>query len=674
MMNLMRTLVTLTIVVTSQIAIPSIGEALDWTPEAMMKMKTISDVQLSPDNQTALFVATEAKIGQETGSYLSRIYKSTLNDNNCKPFTSDDYSSSQPRWSPNGKWIAFLSARNGVKNLYLINADGGEAVALMKSKRDVQNFCWSPDGKQIAFVMADEIEEMKNHKRTSLAYEFDQETIINRLWVIDVFSPDAVPKALTDDDYCVRGAGDFGIIDCEYDWSPDSKSITFARSPSLDFDAFYVDSSLATVDLKTYTVIDWEKQSHFEGMPRYSPDGKWVAYLYNNNRKKHSDNYQVALHSTEGDQTVILSSTYNEGSFFGSSSILGWSQDGAYVIFLEPKSTKFHIMLLPVDGSPAQELASNGYFFRDAILSRDRIKIGCIVQSPALPPEACVADLSDFQPMPISALNESFKQLPEAATELISWKSIDGIEIEGLLTYPTNYEEGKQYPLLLVIHGGPAGFFNESFLGTPNAYPFATFADAGYLILRPNPRGSCGYGHAFRCACYSDWGGNDYEDLMAGVDTLIEQGLADPERMGVMGWSYGGFMTGRVVTQTSRFKAASAGAGIYNMVSMTGTTDMPRSFLPDYFEGHFNENLDLYLDRSPLLHVEEVTTPILIQHGTDDRRVPISQAYEFYYALDHAGKLPVLMVYPGMGHRFSDPNMQLDAMKHNLEWFNKYLN
>lgn len=506
-----------------------------------------------------------------------------------------------------------------------------------------------------------------------MAYKYDHDRIINRLWLVDVFSTEPIPQAITNDDYCVRGAGDFGITTCEYDWSPDSTKITFAYSPSMDLDAFYLDSSLATIDLTTGNIYNWEKHAFFEGEPRYSPDGNWIAFLTDNDPKRYSISHQVAVVSTESKEFRFLARTYNHGSFFDGSSLIGWTSDSKNVLFNEPKHTKFHLVILPVDGSPAGEIDSGNYFYKEPILSFDKTMVGCVVQSSTLPPEACVANLSNFQPIQVSSLNESLKQLPQADTEVISWESADGFKIEGLLTYPINYEEGKQYPLLLVIHGGPAGFFSETFLGTSYPYPLASFAESGYLILRPNPRGSCGYGHAFRCANFSDWGGKDYQDLMAGVDMLIDQGLADPERMGVMGWSYGGFMTGWVVTQTSRFKAASAGAGLYNMVSMTGTTDLPR-FLPDYFEGHFIDKLDLYLDRSAVLRADDVTTKVLIQHGTNDFRVPVSQAYEFYYALDHAGKNPTLMIYPGMGHRFTDPNMQLDLMKHNLEWFKKHVN
>ncbi len=206
----------------------------------------------------------------------------------------------------------------------------------------------------------------------------------------------------------------------------------------------------------------------------------------------------------------------------------------------------------------------------------------------------------------------------------MKWKSKDGKEIEGLLTYPINYQAGTKVPLILNIHGGPTGVFQQTFIGGRGSYPLATFASRGYAILRPNPRDSSGYGKDFRYANQKDWGGADYQDLMSGVDKVIEMGVADPNRLGVMGWSYGGFMTSWIVTQTKRFKAASAGAPVTNLMSFNGTADIP-AFVPDYFGGQAWENVEIYQKHSPMFNVKGVTTPTLIQHGEADIRVPISQ-------------------------------------------------
>jgi dipeptidyl aminopeptidase/acylaminoacyl peptidase len=215
------------------------------------------------------------------------------------------------------------------------------------------------------------------------------------------------------------------------------------------------------------------------------------------------------------------------------------------------------------------------------------------------------------------------------------------------------------------------GFYTEAFLGTPRIYPTAAFAQEGFMILRANPRGSTGYGRAFRIANYKNWGGKDFEDILAGIDYLISQNLVDASRMGIMGWSYGGYLTAWGLTQTKRFKAASAGAGPYNLVSMSGTTDLVR-FMSDYL-GSFLESPELYAACSPLLNAASIQTPCLLQHGLADRRVPVSQSYEFYHLLKQLHKTVSLILYPETGHGITDPAMHLDSLKRNLEWFKEHL-
>jgi dipeptidyl aminopeptidase/acylaminoacyl peptidase len=288
------------------------------------------------------------------------------------------------------------------------------------------------------------------------------------------------------------------------------------------------------------------------------------------------------------------------------------------------------------------------------------------------PADVFVSSVSNFNPVQITTVNADLKVPPIGRTEVITWKSTDGKQIEGLLTYPVGYQAGQRVPLILNVHGGPAGVFLQSFLGGRGPYPLATFASRGYAILRPNPRGSSGYGTEFRRANLRDWGMGDYQDLMTGVDRVIEMGVADPERLGVMGWSYGGFMTSWIVTQTSRFKAASAGAPVTNLMSFNGTADIP-AFVPDYFGGQFWEAMDLYQKHSPMFNVKNVTTPTMIQHGEADIRVPISQGYEFYNALKVKGVPTRMLVLPRQPHGPNEPKMQLAAAKANLEWFEKYI-
>jgi dipeptidyl aminopeptidase/acylaminoacyl peptidase len=327
---------------------------------------------------------------------------------------------------------------------------------------------------------------------------------------------------------------------------------------------------------------------------------------------------------------------------------------------------------MPLEGGPAVEYEPPAGTLGAVGLNLKGSHLGFAWEASEEAPEAWVLALGGGRPVRVSRANADLPKLPLGKTELVRWKSTDGLEIEGLLTYPVAYKPGERVPLILHIHGGPAGVFRETFLGAPGLYPLAAFSAKGYAILRPNPRGSSGYGKKFRFANYNDWGGMDYQDLMAGVDHVIQMGVADPERLAVMGWSYGGYMTSWIITQTKRFKAAVIGAPVTNLWSFTGTADIP-GFLPDYFSGEFWTNFEAYRKHSPLAHVKGVSTPALILHGEADIRVPVSQGYEYYQALKRQGVPVKMVVYPREPHGPREPKFRLDIMNRHLEWVEKYV-
>jgi dipeptidyl aminopeptidase/acylaminoacyl peptidase len=273
--------------------------------------------------------------------------------------------------------------------------------------------------------------------------------------------------------------------------------------------------------------------------------------------------------------------------------------------------------------------------------------------------------------------NPELDELHLGAMEVVRYKSKDEMEIEGVLVRPAGYKEGTKYPLLTFLHGGPALNFRLAFTpyGTsPQAqrYPVHVFAGRGYAVFCPNVRGSAGYGEKFRKANVRDWGGGDYQDVQLGIDRLIKQGIADPNRLGVMGWSYGGFLTAWSLTQTDRFKAASMGAGIFNPTSFYGQTDVP-SFMETYFGGAPWEVPKVYARSSPLGHAGAIRTPTLIQFGDRDERVPLSQGEEMHRALVRLGVPVEFAVYPRQGHVVNDPKAQVDVLQRNVDWFERWL-
>jgi dipeptidyl aminopeptidase/acylaminoacyl peptidase len=358
-------------------------------------------------------------------------------------------------------------------------------------------------------------------------------------------------------------------------------------------------------------------------------------------------------------------------SFDRRPSLLGWSETGRRVFIFEVRGTGHRISALPLDGGPRVDLSPDTLLMGGPTLGAGGRMLGFTAESSTRPPEAFVATLDGFAPRRITALQPT--DLPPAPrTEVVTWKSSDGTAVEGLLTYPIGWQDGRRVPLLVILHGGPPSAFTNNFTGRFATYPIAVFAQRGYAVLRPNVRGSAGYGRDFRYANARDWGGGDAQDVISGVAALVARGIADSARTGVMGWSYGGYLTAITIARTQRFRAASVGAGITDLISYSGTADIP-GFVPSYYGRDFWDDTTAYRAGSAIANVTRITTPTLIQHGELDERVPIGQGYQLYYALQRRG-IPVrMLVYPRQGHGIGEPKLQVEAAQANLEWFDRWL-
>ncbi len=638
------------------------ANAQTWDPELQLKFKAVGTPRVSPDGKKMVYTVNEAVMTADKSEFVTQIWMADLATKQNIQLTFGDKSSTNPKWSPDGNWIAFTSNRKDNRNnLYVLSTSGGEAEPLTDLKSSINNFAWSPDGRSIAFTMTDPKteEEEKNDKGKNDWRWIDENVKLSRLYVL-LIQKDAngkrEPRKLTTANYQVD----------DFDWSSDGSRIAFGhvKSPLAND---WTTSDVSIVEVATANVTDLATSPAAESSPLYSPDGKSIAILASDNPPRWAQSGMIQIFPASGGQPKTL-----VGSFDAQPGIAGWSADGKRIYFSEAKGTGTQIYSLDINANRIDEIKTTAAVISAISLNRAGTTFGLVRQTPDTPADAFIASVNDFSPVQITHVNADLKIPPVGRTEVVTWKSKDGKQIEGLLTYPANYQTGKRVPLILNVHGGPAGVFQQTFIGGRGVYPLATFSAHGYAILRPNPRGSSGYGTDFRRANLRDWGVGDYQDLMTGVDRVIEMGVADPDHLGVMGWSYGGFMTSWIVTQTSRFKVASAGAPVTNLMSFNGTADIP-SFIPDYFGGQFWEVMDLYQKHSPMFNVKAVTTPTMIQHGEADIRVPISQGYEFYNALKVKGVPTRMIVLPRQPHGPNEPKMQLAAMKANLEWFEKYL-
>ena len=641
----------------------SISAQTAWTPETQVKVRAVGSPQVSPDGRSVVYTINDAVMGPDKSEFVTQIWMATADGKENYQVTFGDKSSTNPKWSPDGTAIAFTSNRANNRNaLYLLRLSGGEAEPISDVKGSVGNFEWSPDGRSIAFMMSDfkTPEEEANDKGRNDFRWYGENYKLSRIYVTPV-AKDANGKREA------KKIVDLARHISSFDWSPDGARIAFthANSPSVND---WPTSDVSILEVASGTVAPLAAApDRYESGPTYSPDGRWIAVSVSDGPPRWAQSDRIVLYPTAGGAPKMLAATFDTGP-----NVVGWTPDSKKIYFTEPKGTLTGWYEFDVEANTVRETHATRSVINAMAMDKSGQVFAGVGQTADHPQELYVGRITDREPVQVSKANESYRSMPHGKTEVVKWKSKDGREIEGLLTYPVGYTAGAKVPLILNIHGGPAGVFQQSYIGGRGAYPIAVFASKGYAILRPNPRGSSGYGAEFRRANIKDWGGMDYEDVMTGVDHVIAMGVADPNRLGVMGWSYGGYMTSTIITKTKRFKAASAGAPVTNLMSFNGTADIP-SFVPDYFGGESWDNPEIYAKHSAMFNIKGVTTPTLVQHGEADIRVPIEQGYQLHTALKRQGVPTRMLILPRQPHGPNEPKMQIAAMQSNLDWFEKYL-
>jgi dipeptidyl aminopeptidase/acylaminoacyl peptidase len=623
----------------------------------VMALKTVNNAALSPDGKQVVYVVGYADLKEN--ERRSELW--TVNVDTAKPrrFTTGK-NDTAPQWSPDGQTIAFISTRGvgeaAKPQIYLIPAFGGEAEKLTDSKTGVSGFAWSPDGKRIAFIAAMPLTEAeeKKIKDKDDPQIYDSNFRYNRLYVIEIET-----KKTTE-----LTRGELSVSDPQ--WSPDGKRLSVTGHPTPKAD----DGSYGDIYVLNADGNDLPRKLFVNDGPdsnaAWSPDGKWIACNSGNRQSGFAGYARVNVVASEGGQPRVVAPSFD----FVASNIT-WTRDGSQLILQVSQRTTTQLYRVAVAGGDARQISNGDGVISSASFSADTARVAFTHEDMQHASEVYVATVGSFSPLKLTEHQTHFNKLALGKSEVIKWESKDGLEIEGLLLYPANYEAGKRYPLLAWIHGGPSGVWNQSFKAASNNFG-QIWSGKGWFVFYPNPRGSSSYGEKFVTANVNDWGIGDYQDIQTGIDALIARGLVDSEKMGQSGWSYGGYMTAWTLTQTNRFKAVMVGAGLSNNFSMYGTNDIPR-YLEGYFNGTAYDNVEAYWTRSAMAHIKKAKTPTLILHGGNDQRVPIGQAQELYLGLKKNNVPVSLVFYPREGHGLLEPRHQLDRMKRETAWFLKYV-
>ena len=609
-------------------------------------LPTLSSPRVSPDGARVAYVVTRAEMTRSL--YVPEVRVIGADGSGDRLFA---HPASTPRWSPDGKSLAFLSDRDGRNAIYVINAEGGEAEKVTNEPAAVRELQWSPDGKSIAYLAL----EPAPAEREDVHVAGENERQV-RLSVIDVATKKA--RVLT------HGRLSVGT----FDWSPDGTQLAVDAALGSGLDDWYHSDVYLVNANGEGEPRPLVMRPGVDRAPRFSPDGKSIAFLTAGGVHSWLLEAHVAVVDVDVDrgEPRILSRKYDR-----TPEALDWSADGRAIFFEGPWNTTNQLFAVNVDGSGFRNVSNVEGVIADVDVDSRRGRAFFIRQSLTLPPELCVSDLAHFAPRPLTRHNDDLRTRTLGETRLIRWKNPkDGLEIEGLLTLPVGYEPGQRVPLITFVHGGPASHFDQGFIGyLGSIYGPQVLAANGFAVLRPNPRGTGGYGEAFRRANANDWGGMDWLDVNAGIDRLIADGIADPNRLGLAGWSYGGFLAAWAIGHSTRFRAISIGAPVVDLATMHGTTDITE-FIPAYFQPFTLENLGAH---SPLTFLRKTDAKVLIQYGEADDRVPPGQGQTLYRHLKALGVDVELATYPRSPHVPREPKQRIDSMTRNLDFFRKWV-
>lgn len=637
------------------------------TIEELVTMRRPSDVRISPDGELVAYVVRP--VSREGEHWESAIWVVPFTGGTPRQFTSGLWDDREPRWSPDGQQLAFLSdrAERGKASVYVMPRDGGEAVRAFDQAGEISELAWSPDGRFLSFLLVEPEteEERQRRERRDDARVWESDWKFQRLWLLD-------PRTKTGRVLTPEGVQVWG-----YAWAPDGRQLALAVSWSPRVDDLYRETAVAVVDVEgTYREL-FRLRGLAEDLV-WSADGTWLAYRGPAGRVVHGE--YVFRRRVDGGEPECLTPDYagtveHLGSLAGGRALVVVAYEGVDARIYRLNWDGERTLLCPrVTGSWHGAVSGSADGRRWAGVWSDGEHVPDVwawaVPDDISPSTQGNSALADHDLQRLTELHPEIER-KLCPVRLIEWESDPGVVVQGLLVLPRDEGTREPLPLVVQIHGGPTSAWANEFAGSWHDWA-QPLASRGCAVLLPNPRGSTGRGTGWINALFGDVGGGEYRDVVTGVEALVARGIADPARLGVAGWSWGGYLTAWTITQTDRFQAAFMGAGLCNLVSDNNLGDIPSANL-SYFERTPSEDPDAYWERSPIRFVARVTTPILIVHGEEDQRVSVCESIQFYRALQLLGKPCQLVTYPREKHGFEERQHQRDLLTRLLAWFARHL-